>query len=935
VEIGSTSTAIESLQSARALVEKVATAYSADKAVFSEVMPIVEQASTGMEKAWLDFSAARPNDADLSVKLLRSAGELSGEAGRWNGWMQLDAARTATEMKKQDGPKHALGLIDDALKQLETGEPQTPPAGFSDAARAASLLAASRQSLKVMEARFATAHGGTLNIDEVAGLGDKVSGALSEAANHMARAPQKLASTERIGDQSIIVTNISEHLRGWKDIKDVNDMGVGDGWNFATNAIKDIDHAAAQLNGILASGAQQAGGAVKWTPPALPKELEDFGVDLTAEAAAGQLHEVVGRSSETNALIDAVKNGSGIIIGEPGTGKTAIAEGLAQRIVSGDVPLELQNTRIFSLDVNKLGMSSGTVGDGEKRMQTFIDGVMKDSTPTVVLIDEIHSLMGVGAYRGHEAGLEQVLKPYLASGKLRIIGATTSKEYEKFIEPDGAFARRLTKIAINPPSPEDTLYILRKRFAAHPQLQIDDDALSTALKISERLYPDRYQPDKAIKLVDATIKQRVRELTSPPAELLDLNDAVARMTVELEGMKKSPAPSQTRIASLEQRLADATAQQQKLAADYDLARYGQPETRTAFQKAKLELEKDPGSRDKAAEVDRLGTQLAGQRLEGAQAFPGMDRSSLTSADVEKVASVQTGVRAGAATADTKRLLDTLPEAIDERIVGQPAAKDAFTRVIRRSYSPFRDPDRPRGVILALGPTGVGKTELAEVVAEHMGSEATTIDMSQFADKYSVNNLFGPPKGYVGYDDGGALTGAARKRPDAFIVLDEVEKAHKDVWDSALPLFEEGRLTDSKLGEVSFKNNTIVMTSNLRNTDDLKNYFRPELLNRIDEIVVFDHLDEATIRKIVDIQLGIMQSRAPRIQLEVSEAAKAEIARVGYDPEMGARPVRRAIQKNVEDVLASHLIGADPDVGGVAKVDFTPEGGFTGSFTPAT
>jgi ATP-dependent Clp protease ATP-binding subunit ClpB len=663
--------------------------------------------------------------------------------------------------------------------------------------------------------------------------------------------------------------------------------------------------------------------------------LEKFGRDLTQAAEDGKLDPVIGRDEEIRRVIQVLSRrtkNNPVLIGDPGVGKTAIAEGLAQRIVAGDVPEGLKGKRVWSLDIGALIAGTKYRGEFEERLKAVLEEIRRAAGQVVLFIDELHTIVGAGAAEG-AVSAGNLLKPMLARGELRCIGATTLDEYRKHIEKDAALERRFQPIFVGEPSVADTTAILRglkERYEAHHGVRIRDAALVAAAVLSDRYITDRFLPDKAIDLVDESASRLRMEIDSSPVELDEADRRVRQLEIELAAMaKESPEVREP----LERELAEAREARDGLQARWQkeketLDRVKEITQRIDELKMEAERAERNGDLQRVAEI-RYGELPALERerdeRDAAQAATAMVKEEVDEDDIAAVVARWTGIPvARLLEGETEKLIQ-MEERLHRRVVGQDEAIEAVANALRRARTGLQDPDRPIGSFVFLGPTGVGKTELARALAEFMFDDERAmvrLDMSEYQERHTVARLIGAPPGYVGYEEGGQLTEAVRRRAYSVILLDEIEKAHNEVFDVLLQILDDGRLTDGQGRTVDFRNTVLIMTSNLRSQEQMREFFRPEFLNRIDEIVEFHALTREQLADIVDLQLARLRTRlADRgLSLELTDAAKEAIADAGWDPTYGARPLKRAIQRLVENPLALRLLEGEFAAGDTVRVD---------------
>jgi len=669
-------------------------------------------------------------------------------------------------------------------------------------------------------------------------------------------------------------------------------------------------------------------------PEGTYQALSKFGRDLTEAAEGGKLDPVIGRDEEIRRVIQVLSRrtkNNPVLIGEPGTGKTAIVEGLAQRIVAGDVPEGLKGKRVWALDIGALLAGSKYRGEFEERLKAVLEEIRNAEGNLIVFIDELHTIVGAGAAEG-AVDAANMLKPMLARGELRAVGATTLDEYRKHIEKDAALERRFQPIFVGEPSVEDTIAILRglkERYEAHHGVRIRDAALVAAAVLSHRYITDRFLPDKAIDLVDEAASRLRMEIDSSPLELDEAERRVRQLEIELAAMaKESPEVREP----LEKRLAEAQETRNALAARWNTERQALERVKEITRSIdELKMEADRAERQgdlqRVAEIRYGELPALEKELEERDAATreSMVKEEVDEDDIAAVVARWTGIPVDRLLEGETQKLIHMEERLHQRVVGQDEAVEAVANALRRARTGLQDPNRPIGSFIFLGPTGVGKTELARALAEFMFDDERAIvrlDMSEYQERHTVARLIGAPPGYVGYDEGGQLTEAVRRRPYSVILLDEIEKAHPEVFDVLLQVLDDGRLTDGHGRTVDFRNTVLIMTSNLRSADDLREVFRPEFLNRIDEIVVFERLTREQIGEIVELQLERLQTRLAerQIRLELTDAAKELLAEAGWDPAYGARPLKRAIQRLVENPLALRLLDGDFGDGDTVRAD---------------
>jgi ATP-dependent Clp protease ATP-binding subunit ClpB len=699
----------------------------------------------------------------------------------------------------------------------------------------------------------------------------------------------------------------------------------------------------------LLAGLKEVRGGQRVTsqdPESTYQALEKFGRDLTELAEQGKLDPVIGRDEEIRRVIQVLSRrtkNNPVLIGDPGVGKTAIAEGLAQRIVAGDVPEGLKGKRVWALDIGALLAGSKYRGEFEERIKAVLQEIKSSEGEIVLFIDELHTIVGAGAAEG-AVDAANLLKPMLARGELRAIGATTLDEYRKHIEKDAALERRFQPIFVGEPSVSDTIAILRglkERYEAHHGVRIRDAALVAAAVLSDRYLSDRFLPDKAIDLVDEAASRLRMEIDSAPLELDEAERRVRQLEIELAAMGKE---SKERREPVERELAEAKERRNELAARWQrekeaLDRVSQIKKRIDELRMEAERAERHGELQRVAEIRYGELPELERELEerGELDFEPMVKEEVDEDDVAAVVARWTGIPVSRLLEGETEKLIHMEERLHQRLVGQDAAVEAVANALRRARSGLQDPNRPIGSFVFLGPTGVGKTELARALAEFMFDDERAmvrLDMSEYQEKHTVSRLVGAPPGYVGFEEGGQLTEAVRRRPYSVVLLDEIEKAHPEVFNALLQVLDDGRLTDGQGRTVDFRNTVLIMTSNVRSEEAMREVFRPEFLNRIDEIVVFEPLTQEQLAEIVELQLARLRARLAErgVQLELTEAAKEHLAEAGWDPTYGARPLKRAIQRLLENPLALRLLEGEFDEGDTVRVDVA-DGGL--AFTKAS
>ncbi|MFE0749957.1 ATP-dependent chaperone ClpB [Gordonia sp. NPDC058843] len=767
------------------------------------------------------------------------------------------------------------------------------------------------------------------------------------------------SSTPQLSRESIAAITAAQQLAGELDDEYVSTEHVVVGLATGDSDVAKLLHNLGATPQALREAFVAVRGSARVTsedPESTYQALEKYSTDLTAAAREGKLDPVIGRDTEIRRVVQVLSRrtkNNPVLIGEPGVGKTAIVEGLAQRIVAGDVPESLRGKTVISLDMGSMVAGAKYRGEFEERLKAVLDEIKGSAGQVITFIDELHTIVGAGATGDSAMDAGNMIKPMLARGELRLVGATTLEEYRKYIEKDAALERRFQQVYVGEPSVEDAIGILRglkDRYEVHHGVRITDSALVAAATLSDRYITSRFLPDKAIDLVDEAASRLRMEIDSRPVEIDEVERIVRRLEVEEVALEKeTDAASKDRLEKLRAELADQKEKLNELSARWQ----SEKTAIDAVRDLKEELERLRGEADRAERDGDLGRaaelrygKIPGleKELEAAIEKTGTDPSQdvmlqeeVGPDDVAQVVSAWTGIPAGRMLEGETAKLLRMEDELGKRVIGQKAAIGAVSDAVRRARAGVADPNRPLGSFMFLGPTGVGKTELAKALAEFLFDDERAmvrIDMSEYGEKHSVARLVGAPPGYVGYEAGGQLTEAVRRRPYTVVLFDEIEKAHPDVFDVLLQVLDEGRLTDGQGRTVDFRNTILILTSNLGAGGDkdhvmmaVRSAFKPEFINRLDDVVIFDALSPEELVSIVDIQLGQLKKRLAqrRLDLEVSTKAKEWLGARGFDPLYGARPLRRLVQQAIGDQLARQLLSGDIRDGDVVPVNVSADG----------